>query len=69
MGKRNVYKCLSYGNAETPETDWNEAHIACKEFGKTPPKIPVFFSGFDKPEKIPEEIEGQMKLSDFITFI
>lgn len=64
VGKRNVHKCLSYGNTASPATDWNAANIACRAFGKKPPKVPVYLS--ERPEGNRQEMEGQMTLADFI---
>ncbi len=44
-GKREVRKCVSYGNTEDPYTDWNPAYTACKAFDKKPPKKPILFTG------------------------
>lgn len=64
-GSRTIYKCLSYGNTEEPATDWNEANIACRAFGKKSPKIPVYLAAQGNESN--GQIEGQMSLSDFIT--
>lgn len=64
-GKRSVYKCISYGNSASAATDWNEANIACKGFGKKPPEIPVYKLGNTKIYE-QETVEGQINLSEFI---
>lgn len=59
-GKRIVYKCRSYGISASSATDWNAANIACRNFDRTPPRIPVSHSVKN------EEIDGQMNIFDFI---
>lgn len=64
-GKRTVHKCLSYGKSDSSATDWNAANIACRAFGKKPPKVPVFYSDFEKSRQ-DDQLEGQMDIFDFI---
>lgn len=68
INKRSVYKCISYGNTEYPATDWNPAYIACKTFGKSPPRVPVYRLKPKTQEGSRQEnqIEGQMTIEDFI---
>lgn len=64
VGKRTVYKCKAYGITENSVTDWNEANIACKHYGKPVSKPPVFFRGKKIPKK--DQVEGQMNIMDFM---
>ena len=63
-GKREIYKCKAYGITDGSETDWNEANIACKHYGKPVPKPPVFFQGREVKRK--DQIEGQMNIMEFL---
>lgn len=60
QNKRTVHKCLSYGDTESPETDWKESFIACKAFSKKSPKIPLILQGAGE-----DQITGQMSIADF----
>ena len=57
-------KCGIYGSAETQETDWKRAYIACKYFNGAAVDKPVSQIPEKKEEK--QEIEGQMSIEDFI---
>lgn len=60
--QRTVHKCRIYGITDTPETDWQPQHIACKAFNMDYRGLPVIQGG--RRESKAEEIEGQMSLAD-----
>ena len=60
--QRTAYKCRIYGVTETPETDWQPQHIACKAFNMDYRGLPVIQGG--RRESQAEEIEGQMSFAD-----
>lgn len=60
--QRTAYKCRIYGVTETPETDWQPQHIACKAFNLDYQGVPVIQGGQRK--KAAEDIEGQLSIAD-----
>lgn len=58
VGKRTIHRCLNYGRQQ----EWNEAHIACKFFGKTVPPLTELSQQQEGPQAV------QMELKDFISY-
>ena len=61
--QRTAYKCRIYGVTETPETDWQPQHIACKAFNLDYQGVPVIQGG-QRKKKAAEDIEGQLSIAD-----
>lgn len=65
-GNRSVYKCLIYGNTDSEASDWKASYIACKKFNADYTGTPIIELVKRQPKKKNEEIEGQMRIEDFI---
>ena len=61
--QRTVHKCKIYGITDTPETDWQPQHIACKAYNLDYQGEPVIHGGQLKKTAV-DDIEGQMSIAD-----